>query len=77
MKDKLKSCPFCGDKMKLCPSVMNKINQLDGVRHIKTNNDCPVGVGVYKLKAWNTRTEPKIKPRACNCDRCTGHGIEK
>ncbi len=47
-------CPFCGDKMKPCRTVMNQ-PELNGVTHRDRNNDCPVGVGVYKKTVWNNR----------------------
>lgn len=59
MEEKIIPCPFCGDKMRKCPSVMNKLNILDGVKHIERNNNCPVGVSVYKIEAWNTRSNAK------------------
>jgi len=53
----IKPCPFCHDEMKLCPSIMNRISILDGVTHVTRNNNCPVGIGVYKLQMWNNRTK--------------------
>lgn len=47
-------CPFCGDLMKACRAVMNQ-PKLDGVTHKTRNNNCPVGIGVYKISVWNNR----------------------
>ena len=51
-------CPFCGDKMKFTKSVINKDNY-DAVKHVNRNNNCPCGVGIYKLDIWNTRNSQK------------------
>ena len=58
MSDKLKPCPFCGDKMKKTRSILN-IDRYDAVRHIKPNNDCPVGRGIYRIEKWNKRADDK------------------
>lgn len=47
-------CPFCGDKMKATKSIINK-DMLDAVKHIESNNNCPVGRGIYKKDVWNKR----------------------
>ena len=55
----LKKCPFCDDKMKVCRSIMTQ-PALDGVQHQLRNNNCPVGVGVYKLEVWNNQPDTKV-----------------